>query len=434
MTSGSVAFDRRTPITPGGPSILGPTFSKTWFGYDWPKIPKVSKPPLLNPVLLTANGRKRLDQAILANNRAAIEAYKVQIRSARQRKVKRARTRELELHDYEVTIAKSYNSEKAWIHLPKPPPPTPPVITKGTWDSTFGGIAGAGAIPVTADQDYTLTSRLKSRIVGSSFNLGVFIAELSPALAMIFNAANRLRLAQTAARKGHWGRAARLLRPKGSATKDVRHFYTKGRTVAQNWLELQYGWKPLVSDLQEGALMVAHSTAVPWTLKVRSTLKVNLSLNTASPANTGCVGKRGRKDQLIAYLTEVDVPQLVGLKDWQSIVWERLPFSFVGDWAIPIGNFLAARGVALALQGKFVTTRTTLVECTKMYTVGGNYEDLNPGDYYNRFYLYSRRIVSDYIAVPKPTIKPLNEVLSWKRAANAVALLVAGSSTIRKGY
>jgi len=364
--------------------------------------------------------KKKLDRAILANNRAAIERYKAESKAIRQRVVRRQRERRYEDHPYTCSIDVRLDDVITLYS------PFTNYKLVDTWTRLYGG-----ADPVfpafSAEDDYKLIERLKTKVIGSTFNLGVFAAEFSEAMHMIFNAANRLQLALKAASKGQWRRAARHLRPAGSASKDVRHFYTKGRTTSANWLELQYGWLPLISDLQEGAKMLAHMTEYPFELKLKVSLSKAGSVVSASPSNTIPLGTAVRRKSIIARLREVDVPQLIGLTDYASIVWERLPYSFVADWAIPIGNYLAARGVAQALKGTFVTTdyRNGFVTGLKLNNNGWYMEDGGP---FNHKIIKVDRTVSSSLAVPKPTVRTFDEAFSWRRAANAVALLVLRGS------
>lgn len=425
MTSGTINRDNRAPDT--GYGRPGCQFYKTWNGTDWPKLPKPQKPILMDPVVVDRKGRRRLEKAILANNRAAIERYKEVSKSIRQRNVRRKRERRDEHHPYEWLVQRNCDDLQAWVHLPKPKPPEKPVVTVGTWTNAFGG--GSWIDPGwSPGDDYALIERLKTNIIGSEFNLGVFLAEAQPALAMIFNASQRLALALKALKRGDIPGMYRHLRPKGSAGGVRKPGKTGRKTLAQHWLEAQYGWMPLVSDLDEGARMLAHMTGSPFTHKVKSSLKKPGRVTSGTPSQVSATGTCVRRGQLIAYLKEVNVPQLLGLTDFASILWERTPYSFVADWAIPIGNFLAARGIASALTGTFVTTRYLKVNVTGLYISGNNYSQITWGSPFTLAYNQGTRVVDQSLQVPRPQIVPFGEMLSWKRAANAVALLVSQGS------
>jgi hypothetical protein len=425
MTSGTITRDFRD----ASPHQAGTYYRKTWSGGDWPSLPKPEKPPLLglDPRVQGKEAKRKLLKGIHENNRPLIEEYKRQIRSITQREVRRQRERRYEFHDYTWDILSYRNDYQEWFRaadLVCGIYPDEHIV--GTFDSTFGGLAGNILGDFTTEDDYILASKLKSKILGSDFNLGVFIAESSEALGMIFNAANRLSRAITGVRRGNWRAVKRSLFPDSSGP-NVTPFYKKGRTVAENWLALQYGWMPLISDLDAGARMLAHMTESPYSLRVPAQRQKIGNLKTASPSNTEAVGFCTKSKSIIAYLREVDLPQLVGLTNFASIAWERLPYSFVADWAIPIGNYLAARGIAQSLKGTFVTTSWQTMYCTNMLMVARKCGYIQVGHGAPYFYRSSSgvRTISTTLEVPKPSIKPFGEVLSWKRAANAVSLLIA---------
>jgi hypothetical protein len=139
-------------------------------------------------------------------------------------------------------------------------------------------------------------------------------------------------------------------------------------------------------------------------------------------------GVGSTRAQLIARLSEVDTVKLVGLLDPASVAWELLPYSFVVDWFIPIGQYLAARALPNALTGVFVTTKTRLVEC---HVTGLADSDngivknvyMAPPGRTDATDLTVTRTVSTTLTVPLPTWKTLDKVASWQHAANAVALL-----------
>lgn len=135
-------------------------------------------------------------------------------------------------------------------------------------------------------------------------------------------------------------------------------------------------------------------------------------------------GYRWESGQIIYLRKEVNVPQLVGLMDPLSVAWELVPFSFVLDWFLPIGSWLSARGLSQAMTGTFVTTKRIWVQGYAPYRIVGS--STWGADYYKSYYALDRTISSE-LDVPLPSIKPLNKALSWKRAANALALLAQPS-------
>lgn len=291
-----------------------------------------------------------------------------------------------------------------------------------TPDAGLGGIADVTS-NWTSNDDIILLGRLRKKVASTDFNAGVFLGESAQALGMISNAATRIAKAYLFSRKGNFVAAARALtdvRTAKNLKNEAKH------PVANNWLELQYGWLPLLKDAEEGAIFLANRLGVPLSWNFRVRYKRPLDFSTSAPAlnSWSLVNRSEEAAQIVAELKEQDSVQLSGLTDPLSVAWELLPYSFVADWFIPIGNYLSARGLSQALAGEFVTTRTKRIECKglnithPLYTFRGDTSDV-----YAKYITVDRKI-SKSLSVPFPSVKGLGSVPSWRRAANAVALLL----------
>jgi len=269
--------------------------------------------------------------------------------------------------------------------------------------------------PWTSNDDLALLGKLREAVAGSDFDASVFLGEGHKALGMIANAATRIYTAWKAARNLNWSKAA-------AALADARKggFVPKAKTTAQGWLELQYGWLPLVKDAYAGAQFLGYSLNAPLQFTVNVSRKVKRDVNplgnTRYQEATYVVRKR-----IKAILKERNVVALSGLTDPATLAWELLPYSFVIDWFLPIGQYLSARGLAQALDGTFITSTKSVCHVKNPY----KYADvvvIFPNDFY-----YDRgsfdRAVTNSLVVPRPSFKSLGQAASWKHAANAVALL-----------
>jgi len=296
----------------------------------------------------------------------------------------------------------------------------------GTAANIGAGVSSQAPGNWTSNDDLAMLGKLREKVAGSDFNAGVFLGEGREALKMIATNATKIYKAYKAARKGNFATAAYELT---GSNKTVR------KSLANNWLELQYGWLPLLKDIKGGAEFLSHHFTTPMVFRVVVQPKEKVTLNACtcgSPTSYGYMNspltERGR---ILALLKEKDIVTLSGLLDPASVAWELLPYSFVIDWFIPIGNYLQARGLAQGLTGTFVTTRTTKWEARNVY--GKEYRDpfnvpvvtrynvSNAGYRFTR--VIQKRTVSTTLNVPLPSVKPLSKVASWQHAANAVALL-----------
>lgn len=438
MTTGTIL--RQPPLTSGGTcggSVrVGESTYKTWNGTDQPPVPKTYV--LMSDVRggYYAHGPK--GQMVYIPRKERFFKKRIWSRAPKSRR--------FDEHPYTCSWWAKNNPIITWRQ-------TGASDTKwGTVDNCFGGVSYPPTGIWSANDDIILLGKLREKIAGSDFNLGVAIAEGEEALQMIFKAAYRIDRAYRYARKGLMLHAAHMLvhgkdwKPPRQKTvvKTVQRTDIKAPTrrrrvdsvdgVASNWLELQYGWLPLLNDAYEGATFLAHNLNTPQQITVRAKLqRVNPGngFQSASPSNLQPLKKVCyQKKAIKAILREKDIAQLSGLLDPLSIVWERLPYSFVIDWFLPVGQWLEARGLVSAISGTFVTSYKNDYRIDGFKYIGASWMYNFTGLSSYKFYGGDMsRTVSTSLSVPTPNFKPLNEVVSWRRAANAVSLLLQHRKT-----
>lgn len=157
-------------------------------------------------------------------------------------------------------------------------------------------------------------------------------------------------------------RLARMGRDARNAFKSQRNFekfFLEGfgkrnpaKTLANYWLELQYGWKPLLQDVHSAVTTLMNDLPDRRMTSVSAKVKVGVSevktiSSTKPPGAIVLVDRVMRGVQNVHvrldYLQD-DNPTLsslaqAGLTNPADLAWELLPFSFVVDWFIPIGDF-----------------------------------------------------------------------------------------------
>lgn len=303
-----------------------------------------------------------------------------------------------------------------------------------------GAVTWAPTDLLDANDQIKLVGKMKDKLDGSDFNLGVVLGEMGPTLDLIGDTAVRMGKALGFAKHGQFGRAAEQLffgterKPRKTHPNFSQKYWDKNKgaseALASNWLELQYGWLPLLSDTEAGAQMLAHHLNVPMRTTYRQ--KVHREVNLVRTTQVGYQPSQqasGRSTRthtrwLIARIKEKgSIPQLLGLANPELVLWELLPYSFVADWFIPIGSWMEARALVNRLQGTFITVDK---KTGKAYTPESSYFAFKPRG--NYFALEFSRTVGSTVKVPMPTFKPLGKVASWQHCANAVGLLITGFS------
>jgi len=290
-----------------------------------------------------------------------------------------------------------------------------------------------------ANDQLTLIGRLHEAIAGSDFNAGVVLAESHKTLKMITETATSVARFIHFVRRGNFSAAAdalvranrvngRRLPPSFRRDANRAQVGHDARTLADNVLAFQYGWRPLLQDVYTGAQYLAHQTEAPATFRVKVSLVRRYAGVFSLPSYSGAGNWIGYSKRYIIWNgTEQNNAKLLGLTNPATVAWELLPGSFVADWFLPIGDYLAARGTSSALKGSFtITDVATQQSCGWNAVDKGTYiETFSHPSWYKQGKM--SRTVSSTLYVPTPEFKPLSRASSWQHCVNAIALVVSST-------
>jgi len=288
--------------------------------------------------------------------------------------------------------------------------------------------------------DYTThrdRALVKARLAlkDTDVNLGVAFAERNKTARMVGDNAIAIAKAYRRLRRGDFRGAAREL----GINKPGK---PRGSSATSRWLELQYGWKPLLSDVFGATEALAKRPRSDWrvTSKGSSVEQID-SLITSGLNHTRCMtqatGKRGSfvridavpENDLLIALSSLGItnPLLIG--------WELVPFSFVVDWILPVGSFLESLDAMLGYGPTWCSmTNFAKVEWNSTgvpqprHNGGFWYEAVNDTHQHKR-YVYVKRTVSE--SVPLPTLPRFKDPRSLSHMANGLSLLAQVFSSRR---
>lgn len=177
-------------------------------------------------------------------------------------------------------------------------------------------------------------------------NLAVSLLEAEKTSSMILDTARRIDRAYRALRRGNFREVARQLNLPPSR-------------VHKTWLEYKYGWTPLLMEVKGSAeLLAQHHLRRAESFEASATVSDSKVWNyqsvTAAPGGTSVW--RASSAQRIARVKlrcRIDNPiaaaaQQMGLTNPALVAWEVVPYSFVFDWFISVGDWLTA---ITSLQG-----------------------------------------------------------------------------------
>lgn len=255
-------------------------------------------------------------------------------------------------HPYTVRLVDSYTSlVKDFNKLP------PPAYCSQNPSCTRWSTASVSAQlirPWTANDDIALYNKLGKKYDQHEFNAGVSAGELGESVGMIADRAKQLAQAGRLAKRGNLIEAAKVLGRQ--YRKPSQRERSAKQRVSDGWLELQYGWKPLLKDIYDLSEAI-RTYDQPRKARIVARHWIGKEAYCSNPAFVA-TGHGKYSKQIIAYIEE-DTPPLaehLGLTDPVGIAWELVPFSFVADWFIPIGGWLSARSIQRRAKGSFVLT------------------------------------------------------------------------------
>lgn len=307
---------------------------------------------------------------------------------------------------------------------------------------------------------YSNAKELKSSI-------GVSIAEAPRTFNLIASTATRLANSFLFLRKGQIGKAfAELQYTNNALERRLRSQYKfllshelkrVKRTTARNWassawLEMQYGWTPLLSEVFNACEdLASRFAAVPSDLTIRGgyackagrNWTVNFNGNQTVPKAYVFTFNPDENffERKVGFVCSVRVIDSVlrakanlGMSNPAAIAWELLPWSFVVDWFVPIGAFIeslnATSGYAFVGGSRSVLTRdyrqysTDGISPTSLST--NQFREIVSGQasYSYKSVNFVRTVLTNF---PNPAfilrVKSLDEAFSLRRTTSALALL-----------
>lgn len=291
-------------------------------------------------------------------------------------------------------------------------------LQNGNNDIWWNCTATAGSI-LSANDELTLLSRLSEQVKGHNFNLAVSAAEGKKTVGMVASAVSSVGGAILDIKKGRFESAARRfgVKPRSSRLSE--------KDVAGRWLELQYGWLPLLSDVYESAKAYESLTSGPRSSRLSVSISRKGTKNTSvSPTNWTCNCLVDERWRIVYEMSEMmSAPRSLGLTDPLTVAWELIPYSFVVDWFIPVGSYLENLNTIPTLRGRFMTIKVRNVQGSAVRVSNPliNWVTIPTSHHSSKYFT---RSVSTSLSVPKPGIESLPDAMSPSRIWNALALVV----------
>jgi len=270
-------------------------------------------------------------------------------------------------------------------------------------------------------------------------NLAQDLAQFGQTTRLIANTAIRIAGSVSALKRGNFDSAVKYLwHGQSFRSRKARQHLSAHKGLAENWLELQYGWKPLLNDVHGSIQSLKSFIKNDRTVRLVRGSNRNTTTSTFNVTKSGAVVGHGEivtisttrfvlrykvDDRLKSFAAQT------GFTNPVNLAWEVIPFSFVVDWFLPIGPFLE---MLSAFDGCSFQDGARTQFTKQRVSADVNFNQRNPmpngcmlrmGGSYTREYILTDRI--KLTAFPSPKIPTLKNPISVTHATNALALLMA---------
>ena len=325
-------------------------------------------------------------------------------------------------------------------------------VASGSWGLTISPYSDWYTMPdsptlfIDSAEFQSLQRLINNAQTGLQANMAQNIAQVSQIGELVFGNATKILSAYRNLRRGNISKAITTLTGGRTSPKWKGKIGnpSPSKSVASNWLQLQYGWKPLLDDIQ-GMMVAAGRLNSPNDFVQRASSSATaqreyrLAYPPAGPATGSAVGQT----TFIVTTTckfkirfRVDSPlnnflAQTGFTNPINLAWELLPLSFVADWFLPVGNYfqsMSAWDGVTFLGGSKVRFSKIRGDSTFDYHGPHGAEPTIHVDHTATSRREEIRLIRDVISsFPSSVLPSFNGagIQAGNRAANAIALVVS---------
>lgn len=293
--------------------------------------------------------------------------------------------------------------------------------------TTIQGVVGDAGYTATENWVVNTAYQRFRDSIHEGADVGVDLAEGRQSFGMMAGRAGQLAGFTKDLLRGNFLGAARRLNlavvPKGVSAK---------KSLANNWLEYHFGWVPLIKDIYACIDVFQNpiKTLTPFGTAKSSYYKEFKA--GAFPNNTtetwSCLIRARMGAQVSISNPNLWLANNLGLVNPAGIAWELVPFSFVVDWFVNVGDVLSS---GTDLLGLSVTNAYTVTHAKIVYFGSLNNQFQNPTFSINKGNgIHMRRFIG--LQGPTLMVRPW-KIWGYERGLTAIGLVVQGLDGIGKG-
>lgn len=215
------------------------------------------------------------------------------------------------------------------------------------------------ALVASVDREAATKTRLK--IGNQQASLGESFLQINKTIDLVGTNTIRFVKAMSALEKGNIAGAWTALGISARRRQGLRFSKSyathRNQTISQFWIELQYGWKPLIQDIY-GSVEALHQYLSKSNTLVRATAQSSKSNKESwHPNNCGGTLIESTTTYGVKYVVyyrvidpEARTLQQLGIINPALVAWDLVPWSFAVDWVLPIGNWLSSMTATVGLS------------------------------------------------------------------------------------
>lgn len=273
-------------------------------------------------------------------------------------------------------------------------------------------------------KEYKIQAKMLKKVKGHSYNMGVALAEVDKLAGTIAGTIKNLALGVADLSRLRFDRFARRFGTSPPSAKKVQKLRTLD--ISGRFLEMRYAWQPAIADAYEAAKAFEALSNGPRQQVFRAMDFISVPYSLPGNYRKDKTDILFRRRYTYEMYEEMEAYRQMGLANPLSILWERLPWSFVLDWFIPIGNYLELIGQIPYMKGRWMRTDTIEVKTRLLAELDGwitPYHSIAapiPAVSMTAFFL-QRTVSFVPPQVPNPKLQVVGAV-QGKRLQNALAL------------
>lgn len=291
--------------------------------------------------------------------------------------------------------------------------------------------------------DRAARNKVRLKIKDQKVNLVQAFAERQQTTSMIATAVTNLNSSYRHLRRGDLVSAGRVFGLTIGARAAKRYRAHHGRIkskddidqmLSSGVLQIQYGIKPLLNDIVGSYELMLDKQTVPVTETTRSTGKCVVDLGWSQKVDSFTATRKGIVDVSVQYGVTYAAKNVllqtagqVGLTNPALIAWELLPWSFVIDWFIPIGNAISSVDATTGME--FLSgwrSEKVIIECQNDNTAGDEVWMIATSDGESSK-SFRRTIIGEF---PSAAIPSFKNPVSLDHLVNGLALLAGFKKSV----